>query len=129
LFVLGGGSLSSLDAWGLAWQPISGCLCLRMPPAGEWRRWTGQSQFGLPRRLVADLSLRVGLALRERRLPAALGKFVLSAATQDWIDQTAPTDADDWITAARDAQSIMLRRFEDYVAAAAADGPLIPEAR
>jgi len=38
-----------------------------------------------------------------------------------------PTDGNDWLTLARAAQAVDRARFEDYVAAATADGPLVAE--
>jgi len=52
---------------------------------------------------------------------------VLAAAMQDFVDATNPTDGNDWLTLARAAQAVDRARFEDYVAAATADGPLVAE--
>ena len=49
------------------------------------------------------------------------------AATQDFIDEAAPTDSDDWLTMARAAQGVTREHIEDYVAALAAGGPLVPD--
>jgi hypothetical protein len=56
-----------------------------------------------------------------------LAKPVLAAAMQDFVDHVNPTDGNDWLTLARAAQTISTERFEDYVAAATADGPLLPD--
>ena len=77
---------------------------------------------------VADLNLRVVLALNELNLPAALARGVLAAATQDYIDNVAPLYPDDWLTLVRSAQSISTDRIADYVAALTADGTLSPVA-
>ena len=61
------------------------------------------------------------------QLPAVLAKPVLAAAMQDFVDSVNPTDGNDWLTLARAVQVIGAERFEDYVAAATADGPLVPE--
>jgi hypothetical protein len=66
------------------------------------------------------------MMLREMRLPAALAKAVLSAAAQDFIDEVRPTDDADWLTMARGARTATRERMEDYIAAAAASGPLVP---
>jgi hypothetical protein len=76
---------------------------------------------------MPDLNLRVAVVLHDLRLPAGLAKDVLLAATQDFIDETAPTDADDWLTLVRTAQALKRERVEDYVAALAAAGPLWPD--
>jgi len=46
---------------------------------------------------------------------------------QDFVDSVNPTDGNDWLTLARAVQLVGAERFEDYVAAATADGPLVPE--
>jgi len=129
LLVLGGGVPARFDAWGVSAFATDGCLCSRVPLPATWELWTGQSQFGLPRSLVADLHWRIALALHDKRLPAPLAKAILAAAAQDWIDKGVPIGSDDWLTLARDAQALTDRRVDDYVAAAAADGPLVLEGR
>jgi hypothetical protein len=77
---------------------------------------------------VPDLNLHVAEVLADLRLPASLAPHVLSEAVQDFIDEVKPTDANDWLTLVRSAQAVSRERIEDYVAAAAAvDGPLVPE--
>ena len=71
--------------------------------------------------------LRVAVVLHNLHLPGVLGKSVLAAAMQDFVDSVNPTDGNDWLTLSRAAQTIAADRFEDYVAAAAADGPLLPD--
>jgi hypothetical protein len=85
------------------------------------------AQVGLPATLVSDLPLRVAVVLHNLQLPAVLAKPVLAAAMQDFVDSVNPTDGNDWLTLARAVQVIGAERFEDYVAAATADGPLVPE--
>ena len=81
----------------------------------------------MPAILVADLPLNVAVLLHNLQLPAVLAKPVLAAAMQDFVDATNPTDGNDWLTLSRAAQAIDRARFEDYVASAAADGPLVAE--
>jgi hypothetical protein len=76
---------------------------------------------------VPDLTLHVARTLSHLRLPARLAKYVLSAAVQDFIDEVRATDPDDWISLVRGAGAVPQDRIEDYVAAAAADGPLVPD--
>ena len=64
--------------------------------------------------------------LHDLHLPAALTPYVLTAAVQDFIDEVRPTDPDDWLTLVRSANQVTRERVEDYVAAAAAGGPLVP---
>ena len=127
LLVLGGGSPAAFNAWGTYALRTTGCLCSRLSPPGEWHHWWGLSQAGLPAILVADLPLNVAVVLHNLHLPAVLAKPVLAAAMQDFVDSTNPTDGNDWLTLARAAQAVAASRFEDYVAAATADGPLVAE--
>ena len=127
LLYLGGGPAAALDAWGMSAIASSGCVCTRLVPPNEYRTLLGRPQVGLMAATVADLNLHVAVLLRELRLPSALAKSVLVAAVQDFIDEVRPTDANDWLTLVRTAQAVPRERVEDYVAAAAADGPLIPE--
>jgi hypothetical protein len=65
--------------------------------------------------------------LAELHLPAMLARAVLAAAVQDFVDTVRATDPDDWLTLIRTARSFSRTQIEDYVAAAAADGPLVLE--
>jgi hypothetical protein len=129
LLVLGGGSPASFNAWGVYALRTAGCICTRLPAPAEWRHWWGLSQSGLPATLVADLPLSVAVVLHNLQLPAVMAKSVLAAAMQDFVDGINPSDGNDWLTLARAAQSIGRERFEDYIASATADGPLVPDAR
>jgi hypothetical protein len=102
-----------------------GCICTQLAPPGLWTALVGRAQLGLLATTVADLNLRVAVMLRELQLPAALARSVLAAAVQDFVDRVQPSDADDWLTLVRTAQSVSRERIEDYVAAAAAGGPLV----
>jgi hypothetical protein len=46
---------------------------------------------------------------------------------QDFIDDVRPTDESDWITMTRSARTLTREQVEDYVAAATAAGPLMPD--
>jgi hypothetical protein len=67
------------------------------------------------------------VVLHNLKLPAVLAKPVLAAAMQDFVDATNPTDGNDWLTLSSAAQAVDRARFEDYVAAATADGPLVAD--
>jgi hypothetical protein len=113
------------DRWGAASHPDDSCVCTRL---GFWNQWflmTGRPQLGLLGTQMFDLNLRVAVLLHDLHLPAALAKDVLLAATQDFIDEASPTDADDWLTLIRAAQNLARERVEDYVAALTANGPLV----
>ncbi len=127
LLVLGGGSPSAFSTWGTYAMKTAGCLCTELAPPGRWQSWWGLSQAGLPAALVADLPLRVAVMLHNLQLPAVLAKPALAAAMQDFVDSVNPTDGNDWLTLAQAAQTIGRERFEDYIAAATADGPLLPD--
>jgi hypothetical protein len=126
LLYLGGAPSAALDAWGMAALPTAGCLCTKLAPPDRWARLTGRPQLGLLATTVADLNLRVAHVLHDARLPAAIARHVLAAAMQDFIDDVRPANADDWLALVRGARGVARERLEDYIAAAAADGPLIP---
>jgi hypothetical protein len=124
---LGGGAGSAeLDAWGMSALALDGCLCTRFRPRARWTLWTGHPQLGLMGANISDLNIQIAAMLRDLHLPAGLTRYVLAAAVQDFIDEVKPTDPDDWLTLVRSAGQVSRERVEDYVAAAAADGPLVP---
>jgi hypothetical protein len=129
LLVLGGGAAGAdLDAWGAPGTYAWGCACLRFPPPGIWVTLAGRPQQALLAASLADVQLKIAVLLADLKLPAALARPVLASAMQDFVDAASPTDPNDWWSLSRAAQSISRQRFEDFVAAAAAvDGPLVPE--
>jgi hypothetical protein len=77
---------------------------------------------------IPDLNLHVAILLAEMHLPASLARTVLAAAALDFTEDAKPSDPNDWWTVARAARAIPRERIEDYIAAAAAvDGPLVPD--
>jgi hypothetical protein len=127
LVTLGGARLADLQAWGMAVTSVNGCLCSRVLPPGVWATLTGRPQLGLAAAVVPDVNFRIAVILKELDLPAPLAKIVLSAAMQDFIDEARPTDDSDWLSLSRAARAITRERVEDYVAAATATGPLMPD--
>ncbi len=127
LLVLGGGDLRTLDPWGMMALFTNGCLCSRLPTPGRWWLLAGRPQLGIVATGIADLHLHVAAKLKELQLPAALAKVVLSGAVQDFIDEVRPTDEGDWLTLARMSRTATREQIEDYLAAATADGPLVPD--
>ena len=115
----------ALDAWGMTARQIDGCVCTRLYAPPAWTMFEGRAQFGLLATQTADLNLAVALALHARRLPAVLARDVLARAAQDYIDQARPADDGDWLAMVRAAQTIDSNKFDDYVAALTAGGPLI----
>lgn len=116
-----------LDPWGTSAIVSTGCVCTRMPPPGRLPLFVGRRQIGLLATVVPDLNLHVARMLSRLRVPARLAKYVLSAALQDFVDEVRATDPDDWLSLVRGAGAVSRDRIEDYVAAAAADGPLVPD--
>jgi hypothetical protein len=128
LMALGGTPADlDLDAWGTSALPSTGCFCLQMPRPGRLTLVTGRRQIGLLAVAVPDLNLQVARTLFRLRLPARLAKYVLSAAVLDFVEEVRGTDTDDWLSLVRGAAAMTQERIEDYVAAAAADGPLVPD--
>jgi hypothetical protein len=117
---------TSPGEWGVAAVALDGCLCTQFPAPGRWTVMVGRSRGGQISSQVADLNLRVLLALKELRLPSAMARGVLAAATQDYIDSVSPLYPDDWLTLVRSAQAVATERIADYVAALTVDGTLSP---
>jgi hypothetical protein len=127
LLTLGGGRPGDFDAWGMSMLGVQGCVCSRLAPPGRWLTLLGRPPLGLTASAVADLNLHVAAMLREMRLPAAIAKVVLAGAMQDFIDEAKPSDDGDWLTLARTARAFTRERMEDYIGAATAGGPLMPD--
>jgi hypothetical protein len=127
LYRLGGGKAPA--SLGAAALPLDGCLCLRMPPAVAWEELAGRASTGQLASELADVMLRSAEALAARRLPALLIRGVAAFAMQDVIDRARPAYFDDWLPIAFAARDLDDERFDDYVAALAAGGPLVPAPR
>jgi len=126
---LGGlAATADLDRWGTSAVGSAGCWCTVAPPAALHALATGRPQLGLLAATVSDLELHVARMLAELQVPAAVAPFVLSGVVQDFADSVRPTDGDDWLTLVRTARTFTREQIEDYIAAATADGPLIPDA-
>jgi hypothetical protein len=128
VMVLGGARIGALNAWGMSMVTVEGCVCSRLTPPGRWPTLLGRPSLGLTATAVADVHLHVAIMLREMRLPAAIAKVVLSGAVQDFIDEARPTDDADWLSLVRAARAANRDRVEDYIAAATAAGPFVPDA-
>jgi hypothetical protein len=129
LLQLGGGAATvNLDAWGMSALIAQGCACTRFETPRRWRLLGGRPQVALLASAVPDLNLHVAIKLDEMRLPAALARPVLAAAVQEFIEEVAPNDPNDWWNVVRGVIALTRERIEDFVAAAAAvDGPLVPD--
>jgi hypothetical protein len=128
VLALGGGRVAALNPWGMSMLIAEGCVCSRLTPPGRWLTLLGRPPLGLTATAVADVHLHVAIMLREMRLPAAIAKVVLSGAVQDFIDEARPTDDADWLSLVRAARAATRDRIEDYIAAATAAGPFVPDA-
>jgi hypothetical protein len=129
LLFLGAGpssAIGNLDAWGTSGLSASGCLCSQFPSAQPWEGFAGREGTGLIATRVPDLKLRIAQALADLRLPADFTPYILAAATQDLIDESRPVHHDDWATVVRQARTLTRERFEDYISALTAGGPLVP---
>ena len=129
LLALGGGAPDAdLDAWGSSGVQAWGCACTRFPPMTAWRILAGRPQLPFMASTLTDFNLSIVLMMSEMQLPASLTRAVLASAMRDFIDESTPADSNDWWSLARTAREVRRQRVEDYVAAAAAvDGPLVPE--
>ena len=123
---LAGSAAPDLDGWGPSMRPIDGSLEQRLPLRLHWRAMAGYPGLNLLSTRVADLQLRVAEWLAERQLPAALAPGVMAFAMWDVVMNTQMVDSDDWIPVFRAVQGVSPDRIGDYVAALAADGPLVP---
>jgi hypothetical protein len=127
LLVLGDAAAAGdLHMWGMFSLSVTGCPCASLVPAWSWPLLAGRYESGALAASVADLHLHVARTLARLDVPAPITKHVLAAAIQDFVDEVRPNDANDWLTLVRGAQSVSRERVEDYVATAAAGGPLVP---
>jgi hypothetical protein len=122
---IGGLRSLSVDEWGTA-SLLSGCLCVKMPPARVPELVVGRAADGLIASQTADLMLRLAVILAELKLPAALASPVLAYAMRDFLDHVTPSHAADFEAFVRQARALDRRLVEDYVGAIAAVGPLRP---
>jgi hypothetical protein len=118
--------LERVDVWGTAVRPIDGSLRLVMPRPRAWEVFSGRPSVGLLASRTPEAALRVAEALAELKLPAALARGVVAAATLDMVDEATFGHHDDRRGAARFAELLTLARIQDYVSFLTAAGPLIP---
>jgi hypothetical protein len=127
VMTLGHARSAQLHAWGMSMLVVQGCVCSRLTPPGRWPTLLGRPPLGLTATAIADVHLHVAIMLKEMRLPAAIAKVVLSGAVQDFIDEARTTDDADWVSLVRAARAATRERIEDYIAAATAAGPFVPD--
>lgn len=122
---LGGLDSGGMAPWGTA-SIVTGCLCLRMPPARIPEVILGRAADGIVGGQSADLMLRVADLLTELQMPASLAAPVLRYAMRGFLDAVTPQHAADVAAFARQARALDRRTVEDYLGALAAVGPLRP---
>ena len=76
-------------------------------------------------RPLTDLGIRLIEGLSELRLPTVLLPGLLTAATQDLLDEARMLHPGDWPALWRFARELPLERIEDYVSGLAGNGPLV----
>jgi len=116
----------SLDGWGAAMLPMTGCICLAMPAALPWEVLSGRPSQGLLATRGADVSIVVADTLAALDLPAQIAPGVIAYAMQEVIDQARPAHFDDWSGFSRAASALTRDNLVDYIAAQTAGGPLLP---
>jgi hypothetical protein len=119
----------SLDGWGAASLPLTGCLCLAMPPAQPWEQLAGRPSVGLLGTRGADVSIKVADTLAALDLPAEIAPGIIAFAMLEVIDQASPAHLDDWSGFTRAALALPRNTLVDYIAAQTAGGPLLPATR
>ncbi len=123
-FVRLGGLAAQVNAGAGAAMEPSQCLCVSMPAVSWELRGQPRDPAAAATGLVEPM-LRVLHELAERRLPITLAPGVLAMLTTDLIEQTRlphPGDVQAILAAVRQVPSV---RFDDYIAALAAHGPLV----
>ena len=120
---------TSLDGWGAAILPVTGCVCLAMPSAQPWEFLAGRPSLGLLASRGADVSIHVADTLAAFGLPAQIAPGVIAYAMQEVMDQARPAYFDDWSGFSRAASALSRDNLIDYIAAQTAGGPLLPATR
>ncbi len=116
----------SLDGWGAATLPITGCVCLAMPAPQPWEILAGRPSLGLLATRGADVSILVADTLAALELPAQIAPGVIAFAMQEAIDRARPAGFDDWSGFSRAASAITRDSLVDYIASQTAGGALLP---
>ena len=97
-----------------------------MPDAGPWEMRGGRTATGQLATRGVDVGLRIAEFLAQLELPTALAPSLLAYAMQDVLDHAQPAFFDDWPAFERTARELPRERLNDYIAALAAGGELIP---
>lgn len=126
LAVLGGLEPAAFDAWGAHSLLSVGCLCTRFPQPRTWRVLAGRTQLAMMAASTVEMNLELAQRFAALHLPAALLPSVLATAMQDFVDTVDTADANDLTALSRRARALSRNAVDDYVAATAANGPLMP---
>lgn len=117
-----------LDPWGGLDVDAEGPLATRWPAATPRDELMGRPATGRIASRFVELTLRAALVTRRHRLPAAILPDVLRRAAFDLLHEAPLAEPDDWYRLARFAADMGDDQIEDYIAALAADGPLVATA-
>ena len=117
---------AALRGWGAPAWSVTGCLCLKTPPAGSWEHWTGVPGSGIGPTLTPDLAVWVAAGLGDRGLPATISGEVMQIAMRHLLDRVRARHPDDWPAVARYPSTLAPADFDDFVSALMGTGILRP---
>ncbi len=121
-----GAGASNLDRWGGLEPLLEGPLAPRWPPDRPLDDLEGRPSTGRSVAPFVELSLRILPVLRANSLPAVFLPAVLSTAMFDLLHDAPLAYPDDWFRLARRATELTDEQIEDYIAAQASRGALVP---
>jgi len=121
--VRAGGLEQRSSVWGIS-APRATCLCLRVP-AFTWELQGMPRQPDAAALTVVEPAIRTAIEIQERRLPAALAPGVLALLMTDLIERSTLPHHSDVPAISRFVRRLPASRFDDYIAAVAARGPLV----
>ena len=101
------------------------CLCLDFPSISWEMRGQPPDHF-VAIALSVEAPLRVAYELRTRNLPSVLAPGVLSLVASDLVEASSLAHPADVHGLADTVRRLSRTRFDDYIAAVAARGPLVP---
>ena len=104
---------------------VSRCLCLA-PPSNRWERLGLARQPSQAIEMTAEPLRRVVEELSRRKMPLVLAPGVLRLLISDLVENAAVSHPDDVVGVLDHLRHIPASRFDDYIAAIAARGPLTP---
>lgn len=118
-------SMPALQPWGAPALPPEGPLALQWAVLPNVDDLEGRPATGLVTTHVVDLTVRVARWTEARQLPAALVPALLERAAFHVLHAAPLIQPDDWYRLALASAALDDDRFEDFMAALAADGPLM----